>query len=237
MSLHTVSEGVNSTINDNATAVAGEGNLPAQQLDPRLDKTATGLVDTHVPGDFPGEGAPAHEQNEEIPFPPLSSIPSRLWKWAKSTVPTLGDVFESRVRQFVLQTFPPHRQMQAYEAALSHPITATFLVCQFICCGVPILVFLAGTFLFLAVAILLWALLSSLLLGPILLVASITGVSVWGWGWVLYGFIRLTDKIFLNGMLRRFWLSQLNEYKEELEPSPENEQSEKTPVSPETQRE
>ncbi|KAL5359460.1 hypothetical protein BJX96DRAFT_148490 [Aspergillus floccosus] len=237
MSLPGVSDAVNNPPTKNAAAVLEEGNLPDPQLDPRLDKTAAGLNAPHIPGNFPGEGAPADEQTEEIPFPPLSSIPSRLWRWTKSTVPTFGDLFESGVRQLVSRTMPPHRQMRMYEASLSHPITATFLVCQFICCGVPILVFVAGTFIFLAVAILLWGLLSALLLAPILLVASATGVSIWGWGWVIYGFIRLTDKIFLNGMLTRLWLMQLEQYKEELEPSSENEQREKTPVSHENKRE
>ncbi|KAJ5644844.1 hypothetical protein N7507_010855 [Penicillium longicatenatum] len=78
-----------------------------------------------------------------------------------------------------------------------------------ICCGVPLLIFLAGVFVFAAVALILWAVLSLLILGPVLLVASMMGVSLWGWGWILYGLLGWVDQKFLGGMISRFWIPRM----------------------------
>jgi membrane protein required for beta-lactamase induction len=73
---------------------------------------------------------------------------------------------------------------------------------------VPLLVLLAVVFPVAAVALLLWFILSLLIGGPVLLVASMMGVSLWGWEWIAYGFIKFIDQRYLGGMLARFWLPQ-----------------------------
>jgi hypothetical protein len=47
-----------------------------------------------------------------------------------------------------------------------------------------------------------------LILGPILLVASMMGISLWGWGWILFGLVKWVDQMFLDGMITRFWLGK-----------------------------
>lgn len=103
---------------------------------------------------------------------------------------------------------PPPRQTAVYEATLSRPFAST-IICQLLCCGVPLLIFLAGLCVFAAVAIALWAVLSLVVLGPVLLVTSFMGVSLWGWGWVLYGLVRWVDGAVLGGVLGRFWLPRI----------------------------
>ena len=112
-----------------------------------------------------------------------------------------------------------------YEAILKRPIASSFIICQLVCCGVPLLVFLAGVFLFAAVAVLLWAVLSLLLAGPILLVASMMGVSLWGWGWVLYGLVKFIDQHFLGGTITRFWLANRQDEGDESGPEGEKEEN------------
>lgn len=75
--------------------------------------------------------------------------------------------------------------------------------------GIPLILFVAGTLLFAAVAGLVWVLLSILILGPIVLVASLMGVSLWGWGWFLFGLVRWLDRLVLGGMMERFWKAQI----------------------------
>ncbi len=104
-----------------------------------------------------------------------------------------------------------------YKAAMEHPIAATFVTCQLICVGIPLILFVAGTLLFAAVAILVWVVLSALILGPIVLVASLMGVSLWGWGWFLFGLVRWLDRLMLGGMMERLWKAQLQQQKEEME--------------------
>ena len=64
---------------------------------------------------------------------------------------------------------------------------------------------------------LLWAVLSLLILGPVLLVASMMGVSLWGWGWILYGLVRWMDQRFFGGILTRFFLPRIQEGEDEGE--------------------
>ncbi|KAJ5239875.1 hypothetical protein N7468_004494 [Penicillium chermesinum] len=35
------------------------------------------------------------------------------------------------------------------------------------------------------------------------------GVSLWGWGWVVYGLVKWIDQKFLGGMLNKFWFSKV----------------------------
>lgn len=77
--------------------------------------------------------------------------------------------------------------------------------------------FLAGVFVFAAVALILWAVLSLLILGPVLLVASMMGVSLWGWGWIFYGLLRWIDQRFLGGMISRFWLPRVQSQEQDGE--------------------
>ncbi|KAF9883684.1 hypothetical protein FE257_003068 [Aspergillus nanangensis] len=217
MSLNSVSEGLNSSLSNNDPAgVSTEGIIPP------LNGVADDPTNLQMPGDFP-TGKTPDDETREFSMPPLSSFPSIISTWIKGAVPTTADLFEIGVKRFALWICPPQQQLAVYEATVSHPIAATFVICQLICCGVPILVFLAGTFLFLAVCILLWAVLSLLILGPVLLVASTTGVYLWTWGWIVYGFIKLTDKLFLGGMLTRLWLSQAEQYGEGLKHAEEKE--------------
>lgn len=181
-----------------------------------LEKSTQGLADTaHLPGEFPTDDA-GNEERPDVAIPPLSSVWSSISKWFKHSIPSTADMFESGVKRIALKILPPPRQLALYEESMSHPIASTFVVCQLICCGVPLLLFVAGTAIFAAVALLVWAILSFLILGPMLLVASAMGLSLWGWGWIFYGLVKWTDKIFLNGMLLKLWHSQVEQYRDEL---------------------
>ncbi|EAW08568.1 seipin co-factor family protein [Aspergillus clavatus NRRL 1] len=203
MSLNTVTGGLDKGLPtksvDNLTA--GTVNKTTDQV----NKTTKDVTDTSLPGAFPSDDR--KDDKQPAPEISLSAIWSAFTGWIASFFPNLMDRFENWVKGWVMWLLPPPRQAQLYEAALKRPIASTFLVCQAVCCGVPLLVFLAGVFVFAAVAILLWAVLSLLIVGPILLVASMMGISLWGWGWVLYGLVKWVDQRFLGGMIMRFWLS------------------------------
>ncbi|OJJ50314.1 hypothetical protein ASPZODRAFT_58440 [Penicilliopsis zonata CBS 506.65] len=170
----------------------------------QVDASTKPITDSVIPGEFPGD---EHRYKRDDPQSrPLSSLGSSMVEYAQALVPSAIDSFESTVRWLIARFFPPPRREAAYRTAMSKPIATTFFICQLICCGVPFLVFVAGLILFAAVAILLWAILSLLILGPVLLVASLMGVSLWGWGWILYGFVRWLDQKYLGGLLTRFWL-------------------------------
>jgi hypothetical protein len=201
---------------DNVTGSAGQ--LPVNQVGStksgvvkklpkkKLNQTTKDLSDPVIPGQFPSDDAPPKGQgvDNNISF---SSIWSNMKAWFATLFPQAFDYFESLVQKLVAWLLPPPRQAAMYEAALKRPAATTFLICQMICCGVPLLVFLAGVFVFAAVSILLWAILSLLILGPVLLVTSMMGVSLWGWGWVFYGLVKWVDQRFLGGIITRFWLS------------------------------
>jgi hypothetical protein len=182
-------------------------NVPTKQATKQVHQTTKNVTDPVLPGEFPSDDAPPKGEgvDNNISF---SSIWSMITAWFSTLFPQAFDYFESLVQKLVAWLLPPPRQAAMYEAALKRPAATTFLVCQMICCGVPLLVFLAGVFVFAAVSILLWAILSLLILGPVLLVTSMMGVSLWGWGWVLYGLVKWVDQHFLGGMITRFWLSQ-----------------------------
>jgi hypothetical protein len=172
----------------------------------KLNQTTKDLTDPAIPGQFPSDDAPPKGQgiDNNISF---SSIWSTIKSWFCTLFPQAFDYFESLIQKLVAWLLPPPRQAAMYEAALKRPAATTLIICQMICCGVPLLVFLAGVFVFAAVSILLWAVLSLLILGPVLLVTSMMGVSLWGWGWILYGLVKWVDQRFLGGMITRFWLS------------------------------
>jgi hypothetical protein len=224
-------------IDNAASGLTGQLNQPVNQVQstatgatrnvkPRkLNRTTKDLTEPVIPGEFPSDDAPPKEEKvgSDVSF---GGIWATITSWASSLFPQAFDAFESWVRYMVSRLLPPPRQAAMYEAALKRPAATTFLVCQMICCGVPLLVFLAGVFIFAAVSILLWAILSLLILGPVLLVTSMMGVSLWGWGWVFYGLVKWVDQKFLGGMITRFWMPQTEEG-EEAEGGEEQPQGEK----------
>ena len=191
-----------------ATTATDDVQSTAREPVKKVNKTTKTLKEPSVPGQFPSDDPPRNysKQQPEINF---SAIWASFTEWAYGLFPQMVATFEWFVKWLLDRYFPAPKQAQMYEAALNRPIASTFLVCQAICCGVPLLVFLAGVFIFAAVSLLLWAILSLLILGPVLLVASMMGVSLWGWGWVLYGLVKWVDQRFLGGMITRFWLPRI----------------------------
>ncbi|GLA67566.1 hypothetical protein AtubIFM56815_001554 [Aspergillus tubingensis] len=182
-----------------------------QQTQDTTTQTATHLSDSVLPGEFPGDSDHIHDaQRDDTNNGPVLAP---LQQWCRQSLPRLLDRFEAHLAGLLSWILPAPRQAWLYDEAARRPASTTFLICQAICCGVPLLVFLAGVFVFAAVAILLWAILSVLILGPVLLVASMMGVSLWGWGWLLYGLVKWIDEKYLGGLISRFWLSRM--------PSPE----------------
>jgi hypothetical protein len=191
-----------------------KGDLASTVKQPReqIDQTTATLTGTPIPGEFPGDQQQAQAQNDDMPDVSFSF--SGLTQW-------FMDKFETYVKGLIERFFPAQRREAAYKKAMSRPMAATFIVCQAICCGVPILVFLAGVFLFAAVATLLWALLSLLILGPILLVTGSMGFIFWGWSWAFYSFVKWVDEKFLGGIITTFLMP--------LSAASDNEQPEKNP--------
>jgi hypothetical protein len=202
MSLNTVTKGVGSaTGNLNQTAdSARKGDVPStvKQTKKQVDTTTKDLTGVSVPGEFPDNDRANDKKAQEMPQVSIPSI-SSMSQW-------MMDKFESTVKDFISRYLPPRRQEAIYKSAMSRPMATTFIICQLICCGVPLLVFMAGVFIFAAVAILLWAILSLLVLGPVLLVTGCSGFLMWGWGWLFYSFIKWVDQRFLGGVLARFFL-------------------------------
>ncbi|KAE8399521.1 hypothetical protein BDV37DRAFT_260192 [Aspergillus pseudonomiae] len=195
---------------ENPTTVADSlltSAVPTTQRQAKqLGATATKSTSLTTPGEFPGE-----KTQDNATVQDTSSGPwyAPMTAWFRDVIPSTLDWFEGTVKWLLAWIFPPPRQAALFEAALRRPYAISFLVCQLICCGVPFLVFLAGTFVFAAVAALLWAILSFVILGPIFLVASMMGVYLWSWGLVLYAVIKWVDGTFLSGVISKFWLSQV----------------------------
>ncbi|KAF7714168.1 Uncharacterized protein PECH_001000 [Penicillium ucsense] len=171
----------------------------------KVQKTAKPVTsDPDIPGRFPKENEP---RKPDPPPPNFSAggIWASIKAWFASFVPWAFDWFEIFVQGLINKYFPAPKQAAMYEKMLQRPIASTFLICQMICLGVPLLVFLLGVFLFAIIAVLLWIVLALLILGPVLLVASMMGVSLWGWGWVFYGLIKFLDRKFLGGVIMRTW--------------------------------
>lgn len=221
MSLNTVTSGVGSQLPlnqvDSATKnVQNVADKPLKQVQNTTDTVTGNVTDTVMPGEFPPDDQPS-KQNEPQGEISVGAIWSTFTAWLFGLFPQAMDGFEWLVQWLVDRYLPPPRQAAMYEKALNRPIASTFLVCQLICCGVPLLVFLVGVFLFAAVALILYAVLALLILGPILIVASMMGVSLWGWGWVLYGLVKWVDQKFLGGVITRFWFSKVQAVSEEDE--------------------
>lgn len=197
MSLNTVTSGLNQDLPTDSVTKTASGTV---------NSTADHITDQTIPGEYPSDDTDT-KYDKPAPDISFSSIWSASKTWLFSLFPNVLDRFENWIKALVAWVLPPPRQAKMYEAILNRPIASSFIICQLVCCGVPLLVFLAGVFLFAAVAVLLWAVLSLLLAAPILLVASVMGVSLWGWGWVLYGLVKFIDQHFLGGMITRFWLA------------------------------
>lgn len=211
MSLDPINSGLGSglpvnKVTDTATnTVQSTAQKPLQQV----QETTKPVTDPIIPGEFPPDDGPRN--NAEHPPPEINfrGIWASFAHWIASLIPQAFDGFEWLVTWLVNRYLPPPKQAAMYEQLLKRPIASTFLVCQAICCGVPLLVFLVGVALFAIVAVVLWAVLALLILGPVLLVASMMGISLWGWGWVLYGLLKWVDQRFLGGMITRFWLPKV----------------------------
>ncbi|KAI2793204.1 hypothetical protein POX_b03255 [Penicillium oxalicum] len=171
----------------------------------KLQKTTKPVTsDPDLPGGFPSEET-ARKNDQPPPSVNFGGIWTAIKQWFASFVPWAFDWFEVFVQTLVNKYLPAPKQAAMYEKILQRPIASTFLICQMICCGVPLLVFLLGVFLFAIIAVLLWVVLALLILGPVLLVASMMGVSLWGWGWVFYGLVKFLDRKFLGGVIMRSW--------------------------------
>ncbi|KAJ5892057.1 uncharacterized protein N7473_008285 [Penicillium subrubescens] len=215
MSLDPVTSGLGrglpaNKVTETATdTVQSTAQKPLQQV----QETTKPLTDPVIPGEFPSEDGP-RDTDQPPPEINFRGIWAGLRHWFASMIPQAFDGFEWLVTWLVNRYLPPPKQAAMYEEALKRPIASTFLVCQMICCGVPLLVFLVGVGVFAIVAVLLYIVLALLILGPILIVASMMGVSLWGWGWVLYGLVKWVDRRFLGGMITRFWLPKVQGEKE-----------------------
>ncbi|KAE8378167.1 hypothetical protein BDV26DRAFT_197791 [Aspergillus bertholletiae] len=206
--LNVVDSATNKATNTARSSLTDNALPTAQRHAGRLGTTTTRLTDVTTPGEFPGE-----RTQDNAPAPDASSGPwyAPIKAWFRDTIPITLDWFESTVKWVLAWIFPPPRQAALFEEALQRPYATSLLVCQLICCGVPFLVFLAGTFIFAAVSVLLWAILSFIIIGPIFLVACIMGVYMWSWGLVLYAVIKWVDRTFLGGVISKFWLSQMTQ--------------------------
>ncbi|KAL4810945.1 hypothetical protein BDV18DRAFT_128302 [Aspergillus unguis] len=206
MSLNTVTSGLGQ-----ATQPLSQTTSTVQSTADQATKPVTNTVNetaSSIPGTFPKDEPPTNRQNN-VTVPSMSEMWSNFVAWLKGLIPRGVDIFEAAVRRFIQWLIPPERQVKMYKAAMEHPIAATFVTAQLICVGIPLILFIAGTLLFAAVAGLVWVLLSILILGPIVLVASLMGVSLWGWGWFVFGLVRWLDRLVLGGMMERFWKAQV----------------------------
>ncbi|PLB48518.1 hypothetical protein P170DRAFT_438104 [Aspergillus steynii IBT 23096] len=207
-----------------ASATGDVKNTVKQGTD-ATTKTTQGVTDSVLPGGFPGDENDIQQAKTENKN--NGPILGPIRQWINQSIPPMLDRMESTLTWLLSWILPAPRQAKLYEAAAERPASSTFIVCQLICCGVPLLIFFAGVFIFAAVAILLWAVLSLLILGPVLLVASFMGCSLWGWGWLFYGLIRWIDQTYLGGIISRFWLSKIqSEGDEKSEDEKEGEKKE-----------
>ncbi|KAL4912153.1 hypothetical protein BDW62DRAFT_195351 [Aspergillus aurantiobrunneus] len=211
MSLNTVTSGLGGPVSKTTDAVQNTVDQTTKPVTDTIQSTTSS-----IPCTFPRDEQPTNTQNN-VTVPSISELWVSFIAWVKCLIPRGVDIFEAAVRRFIQWLIPPERQIALYKASMEHPIAATFVICQLICVGIPLVLFVAGTLLFAAVAMLVWVLLSLLILGPIMLVASLMGVSLWGWGWFVFGLVRWLDKLMLGGMMERFWWAQIQQQKEEEE--------------------
>ncbi|KAL4820500.1 hypothetical protein BDW67DRAFT_95840 [Aspergillus spinulosporus] len=205
---------VTKTVNETANETANEVTKP-------VSKTVSDATSS-LPGTFPRDEPPTNRKNN-VTIPSFSELWASFLAWMKGLIPRGVDIFEAAVRRFIQWLIPPERQAKLYKASMEHPIAATFVTCQLLCVGIPFILFIAGTLLFAAVALLVWVVLSILLLGPLMLVASLMGASLWGWGWFVFGLVRWLDRLVLGGMVERYWQAQLAQQKAEEDQQKETE--------------
>ncbi|KAH8432477.1 seipin co-factor family protein [Aspergillus melleus] len=215
--LSSATGGVKNTVKEGTDTVG----KTTQGVTDTAGKTTQGATDNVLPGGFPGDENDIKQAKKENPN--NGPILGPIRQWISQSIPPMLDRMESWLTWLLSWVLPDARQAKLYEAAAERPASSTFIVCQLICCGVPLLIFFAGVFIFAAVAILLWAVLSLLILGPVLLVASFMGCSLWGWGWLFYGLIRWIDQHYLGGLISRFWFSKIQSEGDEKEGEKEGE--------------
>ncbi|KAL3465566.1 hypothetical protein BJX64DRAFT_252653 [Aspergillus heterothallicus] len=204
------------TVNSGLGQATGQATNTVQSTTKPATDTVQSTASSTVPGAFPKEEPPTNAKNN-VTMPSFSQIWTDFVAWLKGLIPRGIDIFEAAVRRFVTWLIPPERQAAMYKAAIEHPIAATFIAAQLLCVGIPLVLFIAGTLIFAAVAMIVWVVLSLLILGPIMLVASLMGVSLWGWGWFVFGLVRWLDRLFLGGMMERYWIAAVEKEKEEEE--------------------
>lgn len=103
-----------------------------------------------------------------IPIPPLSTLPTLLTNTTKALLP-------SEQHRTVLKT-----------TITNHPYLTTLLLTQLIFTSIPITLFLAGIAVTASLAASVFACLALLVLGPVLIFASLLGLWAWGFGWVMW---------------------------------------------------
>ncbi|KAL4878467.1 hypothetical protein BJY04DRAFT_196078 [Aspergillus karnatakaensis] len=211
MSLNTVTSGLGAPLSETTNTVSNTATSATKPVTNTVKDTTSNL-----PGTFPKDEPPTNQKNN-VTMPSWSSMWSNFTTWLKSLIPRGVDIFETAVRRFINWLIPPQRQAEMYKTAMDHPIAATFLACQLLCVGIPLVLFVAGTLIFAAVAMIVWVVLSLLILGPIFLVASLLGVGLWGWGWFFFGLVWWLDRLVLGGMMNRFWVQQMQARKAEEE--------------------
>ncbi|KAH1493915.1 hypothetical protein LV164_004491 [Aspergillus fumigatus] len=81
---------------------------------------------------------------------------------------------------------PSHLRVMILETALTHPLLTTFFLCQFVCSCIPVVIFLIGTTIAGGIAVVVFSCFALLVLGPVLVATTITGLFLWGWGWVTF---------------------------------------------------
>ncbi|KAL4998745.1 hypothetical protein BDV10DRAFT_166164 [Aspergillus recurvatus] len=222
MSLNTVTSGLGAPVSQTTNTVQNVGDQATKPVTKTVNETTKPVTQTvndttsSLPGTFPRDEPPTNQKNN-VTIPSFRELWDSFIAWMKGLIPRGVDIFEAAVRRFIQWLIPPERQAKLYKASMEHPIAATFVTCQLLCVGIPFILFIAGTLLFAAVALLVWVVLSILLLGPIMLVASLMGVSLWGWGWFVFGLVRWLDRLVLGGMMERYWQAQIAQQKAEEE--------------------
>ncbi|KAL5341336.1 hypothetical protein BJX70DRAFT_359420 [Aspergillus crustosus] len=214
MSFNSVSSGLSAPVSSTTNTVSNTASTASTATKPVTNTVKD--TTSSLPGTFPKDEPPTNQKNN-VTIPSWSSLWGSFSSWLRTLIPRGVDLFEAAVRRFINWLIPPDRQAEMYKTAMEHPIAATFLACQLLCVGIPLILFVAGTLLFAAVALLVWVLLSILILGPIFLVASLLGVGLWGWGWFLFGLVWWLDRLVLGGMMNRFWVQQMQARKAEEE--------------------
>ncbi|PKX97070.1 seipin co-factor family protein [Aspergillus novofumigatus IBT 16806] len=96
-------------------------------------------------------------------------------------------VFLSSILSF-LDTYilPAHLRAAVLETAFTHPLLTTFFLCQFVCSCIPVMIFLIGAMIAGGIAVVVFSCFALLVLGPVLVATTVTGLFLWGWGWATF---------------------------------------------------